>query len=76
MIRHGVPFTTTIERLDAQVRRWPARWLVGYLCLVSTVALAAGIAGIARVDRTAALREALSACVSGSTALHLQGCSR
>ena len=76
MIRHGVPLATTIERLDAQIRRWPARWLVGYLCIVSTVALAACIASTSRVDRTVPMREALSVCATGPTGLHLQGCFR
>lgn len=44
MIRHGVPLATTIDRLDAQIRRWPAHWLVGYLCVVSIAALAVCIA--------------------------------
>jgi hypothetical protein len=76
MIRHDVPLTTTIERFDAQIRRWPAHWLVGYLCVVSTVALAVCIANTARVDRTALMREALSVCVAGATALHLPSCPR
>jgi hypothetical protein len=67
---------TTMERLDAQIRRWPAQWLVGYLCIVSTVAFAACIASIAQVDRTAPTREALLVCVTVSADLPFQRCSR
>ena len=76
MNTHDVTSVFPVERLDAQIRRWPTRWLVGYLCIVSTVALAAGIASTARADGTAPMRAPLSVCVGGATELHLQGCSR
>jgi hypothetical protein len=52
MIRHGVSLTSAIERLDAQIRRWPARWLLRYLILLSALAVAACIATVARADTT------------------------
>jgi hypothetical protein len=76
MVRHNLPFATTIERLDAQIRRWPVHWLVGYLCIVSTAALSVSIASTARVDGTASMRQALLVCVAGPTALHIRRCSR
>ena len=57
MIRHGMirdsaPLASTLDRLDARIRHWPARWLVRYLCLVSAVAVAACIATVARAATT------------------------
>ena len=40
-----------MARLDAEMHRWPVRWLVAYLCLMSTAALAVSIASM--IARTA-----------------------